>query len=695
MAPSSCETRCFRGCCASSSVRLDIPMTSIEASSEVLARGAASKVKRGRFEGLEVAVKYPSLPTSDDLDRFHKELGIHLEFTGEGREFDHVVPLVAARAHPPHYVTLTPLATGNLQQHVHDTEEGRRRGLGYLGLCLQIARGVAALHAKGYVHRDLKPANVLITSSGCAQLTDFQLTEKECDLVSLFASSDVRLSNAGKKPTGGFHKKLLVGTLEYMAPEILTKTSHTRKSDVYSLSILLNECVTGTFPFSDCHKERPGCHTVLELGYGHQELKAAVVCEGLRPTTLDPGALAGEGGGAEEAARALNALLERCWSLDPNLRPDIGEVCDALESILAGYDAPAVAGAARPADAEVASRAAEKEGRAEAMAVDPSLVIDAGSAEGAALAQAGVFRGKALELKCGYFQTIGSRDSQEDRVVQSSPYPYAGGGGAHLLAVIDGHRGGEASEHCERRLCKVLADCLRAEAAEAPPSTTAAEPGLDLPSRALVRCFRSLDASFQNANPGCNAGATALACLVCGSRVYVANCGDCRCVVGGAFGARDLSRDHTTSCARERARIEAAEGGRGALSFQVDSWRIGRCGLQVTRSIGDADVKPLGVTSDPEITVHDLGDGDDFLCLASDGLWDVVSSDEVAGMVRDTVKNPSMVAQRLGLEAASRGSGDNISVLVAFTKQGVGSHERIFANGREEHAFTQTYYGSR
>jgi len=54
-----------------------------------------------------------------------------------------------------------------------------------------------------------------------------------------------------------------------------------------------------------------------------------------------------------------------------------------------------------------------------------------------------------------------------------------------------------------------------------------------------------------------------------------------------------------------------------------------------------------------------------------------------------------MVAQRLGLEAASRGSGDNISVLVAFTKQGVGSHERIFANGREEHAFTQTYYGSR
>ena len=102
------------------------------------------------------------------------------------------------------------------------------------------------------------------------------MSTRTSSIVSLFASSDVRLSNAGKKPTGGFHKKLLVGTLEYMAPEILTKTSHTRKSDVYSLSILLNECVTGTFPFSDCHKERPGCHTVLELGYGHQELKAAV-----------------------------------------------------------------------------------------------------------------------------------------------------------------------------------------------------------------------------------------------------------------------------------------------------------------------------------------------------------------------------------------------------------------------------------
>ena len=106
------------------------------------------------------------------------------------------------------------------------------------------------------MHRDLKPANVLLTKDGVAQLTDFQLTEKEDVLVDLFANAESRLSKVAGKPSGGFHKRLLVGTLEYMAPEILTKDGCTKKSDVYSFAILLNEVLTGIFPFSDCHKER-------------------------------------------------------------------------------------------------------------------------------------------------------------------------------------------------------------------------------------------------------------------------------------------------------------------------------------------------------------------------------------------------------------------------------------------------------
>lgn len=41
------------------------------------------------------------------------------------------------------------------------------------------------------------------------------------------------------KPTGGFHKKNMVGTLIYMAPEILRKDIHTEKSDVYSFAVTI------------------------------------------------------------------------------------------------------------------------------------------------------------------------------------------------------------------------------------------------------------------------------------------------------------------------------------------------------------------------------------------------------------------------------------------------------------------------
>ncbi|QDZ18678.1 protein serine/threonine phosphatase 2C [Chloropicon primus] len=698
-------TRCFRGCCASRSVRLDVGMAEITGCSEVIAKGAASKVKRGLYRDVEVAVKFPSLPTTDDLNRFHKELGIHLEFTGRGRGCRHIVPLVGARAHPPHYVTLTPLARCNLAQLVHEAPGGGREGagaLGLLGLGLQIARGVESLHGRGYVHRDLKPANVLITADGEAQLTDFQLTEKESELVDLFSSSEARLSNSGKKPSGGFHKKLLVGTLEYMAPEILTKTSHTRESDVYSLGILLNELFTGVFPFSDCSKERPGCHTVLELGYGHQELKAAVVSEGLRPTMLE--AKKGSEEGDEEEAQLvsrLNGLLAACWSLNAQERPAIGEVCATLESILFDYSGTAsgagsVEGSGSEATAVLMDLDVEQEGVVDGRplggtAIDEDLVLGSRGEEDSRIAESLCFSGGALKLNAGSFQTIGGRDSQEDRIVQSSPSPYFEGLGVHLLAVFDGHRGSEASEYCARHVEKVLTRCLREAALGKSGDSLDSKKGL--PRQALERAFQVLDESFFEAHEGCNAGATSLVCLVCESKVFVANCGDCRCIVGGPAGVRELSRDHTTASEGERERVMASKG--GALRFQVDAWRIGSCGLQVTRSIGDADVKPLGVISVPEVVEHDLREGDDFICLASDGLWDVVSSEEVAGMVRDTVKNPSMVAQRLGLEACSRGSRDNISVLVAFTKQGLGSHEKIFEGGREKHGFTQTFYGSR
>ena len=63
------------------------------------------------------------------------------------------------------------------------------------------------------------------------------------------------------------------------------------------------------------------------------------------------------------------------------------------------------------------------------------------------------------------------------------------------------------------------------------------------------------------------------------------------------------------------------------------------------RSIGDADLKPA-LTAQPEVTHCQLTAEDEFVVLASDGLWDKLSNEEAVGLVYDTVKQPTMAAQR-------------------------------------------------
>jgi len=109
--------------------------------------------------------------------------------------------------------------------------------------------------------------------------------------------------------------------------------------------------------------------------------------------------------------------------------------------------------------------------------------------------------------------------------------------------------------------------------------------------------------------------------------------------------------------------VEAAGG---LVVHRVDTWRVGRAALQCTRSIGDADVKAEGVIAEPEVTECRLGPEDEFLVVASDGLWDVLEPADVSALIRDTVKHPGMAAQRLVTEALTRGSADNVSAAVVF-----------------------------
>jgi len=96
----------------------------------------------------------------------------------------------------------------------------------------QAGAGLDALHAAGLVHRDIKPANIIIAPDGTASVTDFGLAKGPAYTV---------LTNPGQ----------VMGTLDYLAPELIRGGKGTPKSDLYAFGCVIFECLTGKPPFGD------------------------------------------------------------------------------------------------------------------------------------------------------------------------------------------------------------------------------------------------------------------------------------------------------------------------------------------------------------------------------------------------------------------------------------------------------------
>ncbi|KAK7511251.1 protein phosphatase 2C protein 1 [Phyllosticta citriasiana] len=191
-----------------------------------------------------------------------------------------------------------------------------------------------------------------------------------------------------------------------------------------------------------------------------------------------------------------------------------------------------------------------------------------------------------------------------------------------FFGVYDGHGGDKVAIYAGENLHKIIA---KQDAFKEGNIEQALKDGFLATDRAILS-----DPKYEDEVSGC----TASVGVISSDKIYVANSGDSRSVLGIKGRAKPLSFDHKPQNEGEKARITAAGG-------FVDFGRVNG-NLALSRAIGDfefkksADLPPEQqiVTAFPDVSVHEITDDDEFLVIACDGIWDCQSSQAVIEFVR-------------------------------------------------------------
>jgi serine/threonine-protein kinase len=206
-----------------------------------LGAGAVGVVYRARSrDGRTVALKvlHPTLAGNVDFrERFARECRIAQDLPGA-----HLVAVIdtGESAGRP-YLVCEYVAGGSLADRLR---AGTLAVAEMLRLVADVAVGLETLHRRGLVHRDLKPSNVMLREDGSAALADFGLAKGAAYTV---------LTRPGE----------VLGTLDYLAPELVRGGEATSATDIYALGCVAFECLAGTPPFAD--------RSLLGVGAAHLE----------------------------------------------------------------------------------------------------------------------------------------------------------------------------------------------------------------------------------------------------------------------------------------------------------------------------------------------------------------------------------------------------------------------------------------
>nr|ACU24040.1 unknown [Glycine max] len=264
-------------------------------------------------------------------------------------------------------------------------------------------------------------------------------------------------------------------------------------------------------------------------------------------------------------------------------------------------------------------------------------------------------------LRSGEWSDIGERPYMEDThicigdLVKKFNYDVLSGEAVSFYGVFDGHGGKSAAQFVRDNLPRVIVEDVNFP--------------LEL-EKVVKRSFVETDAAFLKTSshePSLSSGTTAITAIIFGRSLLVANAGDCRAVLSHHGRAIEMSKDHRPNCINERTRVESLGG------FIDDGYLNGQLG--VTRALGDWHIEGMKemserggpLSAEPELKLMTLTKEDEFLIIASDGIWDVFSSQNAVDFARRRLQehnDEKQCCKEIVQEASKRGSTDNLTVVM-------------------------------
>lgn len=265
---------------------------------------------------------------------------------------------------------------------------------------------------------------------------------------------------------------------------------------------------------------------------------------------------------------------------------------------------------------------------------------------------------KCGSLTCSMFQAMGDRKTQEDRCTLVPKFPdagkyqaQAGKYGQAFFGVFDGTVGDFASENVR---------CLAVQTLSGLQKWNEVRSKKDLQARELetitTELYKTIDAEVLNrcAEQGNQnyTTCTGVTIMLLGDLLVVGHVGDSRVILGiqkpdGMLGEQ-LTMDHKPELEVEKTRIEENGGMverlqnhnnkaflRGGDFLMRKALGETPMQLQYSRAFGAKDLKPFGLVCQPSVKVIRLDGAHKVVILASDGLWDVISSTDAAAIAME------------------------------------------------------------